>query len=50
MLAVGACAALSLVVGLYPPPVSRATRAAAEAAIAHPEPTLEPVVQIGDRR
>ena len=50
MLAVGACATLSLVVGLYPPPVSRATRAAAEAAIEHPDPMLEPGVQVGDRR
>jgi NADH-quinone oxidoreductase subunit N len=43
MLAVGTGALLSLLVGLYPPPVSRATRAAAEAAIATPEPTPEPV-------
>jgi NADH-quinone oxidoreductase subunit N len=50
MLAVGACATLSLVVGLYPPPVSRATRAAAVAAIEHPDPMLEPGVQVGDRR
>jgi NADH-quinone oxidoreductase subunit N len=46
MLAVGASALLSLLVGLYPPPVSRATRAAAEAAIAHPEPTIERPVAI----
>src|SRR5206468_10636229 len=35
MLAVTACAGLSLLVGLYPPPVSRATHAAALSAIAH---------------
>jgi NADH-quinone oxidoreductase subunit N len=50
MLTVGACATLSLVVGIYPPPVSRMTRAAAEAAIEHPDPMLEPGVQVGDRR
>jgi NADH-quinone oxidoreductase subunit N len=43
LLAVGTSALLSLAVGLYPPPVSRATRAAAEAAIAHPEPPPGPV-------
>jgi NADH-quinone oxidoreductase subunit N len=43
VLAVGACAVLSLLVGLYPPPVSRATHAAAEAATALPEPAFEPV-------
>jgi NADH-quinone oxidoreductase subunit N len=50
MLAVAACALLSLLVGLYPPPVSRATRAAAEAAIDHPDPVLERVAQIGVAR
>jgi NADH-quinone oxidoreductase subunit N len=48
-LAVATCAILSLVVGLYPPPVSRATRAAAEAAVAHPDPTPEPVTRLGAR-
>jgi NADH-quinone oxidoreductase subunit N len=42
MLAVATCAGLSLLVGLYPQPVSRATHAAAAAAIAHPAPLLEP--------
>ena len=36
--AVGACASLSLVLGLFPQPISRATREAAEAAAAHPVP------------
>jgi NADH-quinone oxidoreductase subunit N len=46
MLAVTACAGLSLLVGLYPPPVSRATHAAAQAAIAH-DPPLEPLARAG---
>ncbi len=37
--AVTVCAILSLVVGAYPLPVSRATRSAALSAIDHPEPT-----------
>ena len=40
--AVGACASLSLLLGLFPEPISRATRAAAEAATAHPAPGPEP--------
>jgi NADH-quinone oxidoreductase subunit N len=48
-LAVAACAILSLVVGLYPAPVSRATRAAAAAALDHPDPTPDPVARIGVR-
>ena len=39
--AVGACASLSLILGLYPEPLSRATREAAEAAVAHPSPGSE---------
>ena len=37
-LAVGACAVLSLVVGLFPGPVLRASRSAAVAALAQPDP------------
>jgi NADH-quinone oxidoreductase subunit N len=47
--AFGTCAVLSLAVGLYPAPVSRATRAAAAAALDHPDPTPEPVARIGVR-
>jgi NADH-quinone oxidoreductase subunit N len=50
MIAVAACALLSLLVGLYPPPVSRATHAAAEAAIEHPDPTLARVAHAGPAR
>jgi NADH-quinone oxidoreductase subunit N len=39
--AVGACASLSLILGLFPQPISRATREAAEAAVAHPSPGSE---------
>jgi NADH-quinone oxidoreductase subunit N len=49
MVAVASCAILSLVVGIYPAPVSRATRAAAAAALDHPDPTPEPAVRIGAR-
>jgi NADH-quinone oxidoreductase subunit N len=51
MLAVTACALLSLLVGLYPPPVSRSTHAAAEAANAldPPEDLPRPVAQAGAR-
>jgi NADH-quinone oxidoreductase subunit N len=47
MLAVATCAILSLVVGVYPAPVSRATRAAAVAAGDHPDPAIEPLARIG---
>jgi NADH-quinone oxidoreductase subunit N len=49
MVAVSTCAVLSLVVGLFPAPVSRATRAAAAAALDHPDPTPEPAGRIGAR-
>jgi NADH-quinone oxidoreductase subunit N len=39
-LAVGACSSLSLLLGLYPAPIARASRAAAVAAVAHPHPSL----------
>ena len=39
--AVGACASLSLVLGLFPDPISHATREAAVAATAHPAPGPE---------
>jgi NADH-quinone oxidoreductase subunit N len=35
-LAIGACASLSLIIGLLPAPVTRAARSAAEAAVSHP--------------
>jgi NADH-quinone oxidoreductase subunit N len=42
-LAVGACATLSLIVGLFPTPVARASRAAAESAVRYrPASPLEP--------
>lgn len=37
-LAVGACASLSLLLGLYPAPIAAASKAAAQAAVALPEP------------
>jgi NADH-quinone oxidoreductase subunit N len=46
MLGVASCALLSLLVGVYPPPVARMSHSAAEAAIAHPDPTLEPVGEL----
>ncbi len=45
-LAVGACASLSLLLGLYPAPVSRACRDAAVAAAAHPAPGDESSVAL----
>ena len=39
-LAVGACSSLSLLLGLYPAPIARASRQAALAAVAHPHPSL----------
>jgi NADH-quinone oxidoreductase subunit N len=46
-LAVGACSALSLLLGLYPAPIAKASRAAALAAVAHPHPSLsQPQVAI----
>jgi NADH-quinone oxidoreductase subunit N len=49
-LAVAACAGLSLIVGVYPQPVSRAARAAAVAAMEHPDPTIEQVARVGVTR
>ncbi len=46
--AVGACATLSLLVGVFPAPISRVCRDAAFAAVAHPAPTLEPAVALED--
>jgi NADH-quinone oxidoreductase subunit N len=49
-LAVGACAVLSLVVGLFPAPVSRASREAAVAAMAQPDPAAsEPAARTAAR-
>lgn len=42
-LAVGACASLSLLLGLYPEPINRAARESAVAALERPEPTAPPV-------
>ena len=39
--AVGACAGLSLLLGLYPAPIARATRSAAISAVEQPEPAPE---------
>lgn len=47
-LAVGACAALSLVVGLFPGPVLRASRSAAVAALAQPDPAPDRPVEAED--
>jgi NADH-quinone oxidoreductase subunit N len=45
-LAIGACASLSLVVGLFPAPVSRASHEAALASMARPDPVpAQPVVR-----
>ncbi len=49
-LAVGACAVLSLLVGIFPAPVSRASHEAALASMAHPDPTPpEPVASTAVR-
>jgi len=46
-LAVGACASLSLILGLFPAPIARASRAAALAAVDHsPSPPAQPQVAV----
>jgi NADH-quinone oxidoreductase subunit N len=42
-LAVGTCAVLTLLLGIFPAPILNATRAAAEAAVALPAPAPEPI-------
>ncbi len=42
VLAVGTCASLSLLLGLFPDPINRASREAAVHAMARPEPVLAP--------
>jgi NADH-quinone oxidoreductase subunit N len=50
-LAVGACATLTVLLGLYPAPLTSASRAAAQAAVSHPAPapaqvaTAEPTIR-----
>lgn len=46
--AVGVCAALSLLVGLFPAPISRVCRDAAFAAVAHPAPIVETAVALDE--
>lgn len=46
--AVGVCASLSLLVGLFPAPISKACRDAAFAAVAHPAPVIEEAVAIDE--
>jgi len=46
--AVGVCAALTILVGLFPTPISRACRDAAFAAVAHPAPTVETAVALDE--
>jgi NADH-quinone oxidoreductase subunit N len=47
--AVGACAGLTLLLGLFPAPVARASREAALSAVAHPDPTSEAIAVEGAR-
>jgi hypothetical protein len=47
--AFGACAALSLLLGLFPQPIVRASREAAIAAIATPEPAPEAPARTAER-
>jgi len=46
--AVGACAALTVLVGFFPAPISRACRDAAFAAVSHPAPTVETTVALDE--
>jgi NADH-quinone oxidoreductase subunit N len=47
VLAVGTCASLSLLLGLFPDPINRASREAAVHAMARPEPVLTPQEEAG---
>lgn len=44
--AIGVCAAFSLILGIYPAPISKASRTAAEAAVSLPDPSPQPVAAI----
>ncbi len=46
--AIGACATLSLVVGLYPDPIRSAASASAVAAVAHPDALVQPAPAPGE--
>jgi NADH-quinone oxidoreductase subunit N len=46
--AVTACAGLTVLLGVYSAPISRAARAAADSALAHPNPTAASVITTGD--
>ncbi len=47
--AVAACAGLSVILGLFPAPVGRVSRLAADAAVAQPDPILEAIAIEGAR-